>query len=135
MMPFRSVRALSPFVYGHILGALLIGAVVGSFVEFRGILAFGTAMAVGAAVSAIVCRWWPGFDAPGWRMWLTGALGNPLLLVAVGFSIDSYECLLGTRQGWDCMLSDIGPLVIGVCLLPPILGLGLRWLWGRTPPQ
>ena len=73
------MRALPPFVYGHVLGALLIGAVGGSFVEFRAILTFGIAMTVGAAASAMVCRWWPGFDASGWRLWLAGALGNPLL--------------------------------------------------------
>jgi hypothetical protein len=126
------MRAPPPFVYGHVLGALLIGAVGGSFVEFRAILTFGIAMTVGAAASAMVCRWWPGFDAPGWRLWLAGALGNPLLLVALGFSVEEYDCLLGKRTGWNCMFSDIGPLVVGVCLLPPLLGLGLRWLWGSV---
>jgi hypothetical protein len=127
------MRVLSPFVCGHVLGALLIGAVCGSFVDFRAIFTFAVAMAVGAAASAMVCRWWPGYGAPGWRLWLAGALGNPLLLVALGFSIDSYECLLGKRTGWNCMFSDIGPMVAGVCLLPPLLGLALRWLWAGPP--
>jgi hypothetical protein len=127
------MRALSPFVHGHVLGALVIGSMAGSYVEFRAILTFGIAMAVGAAASALVCRWWPGFDGPGWRLWLTGVLGNPLLLVALGFSIEGYECLLGTRTGWNCMFSDIGPMVVAACLLPPLLGLGLRWLWGHSP--
>jgi hypothetical protein len=127
------MRALSPFVYGHVLGALSIGGLCGAFVDFRAVFTFAVAMAAGAAASAMVCRWWPGFDGPGWRLWLAGALGNPLLLVALGFSIDSYECLLGERTGWNCMFSDIGPLVAGVCLLPPLAGLGLRWLWGRNP--
>jgi len=73
----------------------------------------------------------PGFDAPGWQLWLAGALANPLLLVALGFAVEEYDCLLGKRSGWACMFSDIGPMVVGVCLLPPLLGLGLRWLWGR----
>jgi hypothetical protein len=51
--------------------------------------------------------------------------------VALGFSVDSYDCLLGQRTGWDCLFSDIGPLVAGICLLPPLPGVGLRWLWGR----
>jgi hypothetical protein len=127
------MRRVSPFVYGHVLGALLIGAVCGSFLDVRAIFTFAIAMTVGAAASAMVCRWWPGFAAAGWRLWLTGALGNPLLLVALGFSIDSYECLLGKRTGWNCMFSDIGPLVAGVCLLPPLFGIGLRWLLGRNP--
>lgn len=126
------MHRLSPFVLGQVVGALLLGAVGGSFIDFRAIFTFGIAMAVGAAASAMVCRWWPGYEASGWRLWLTGALGNPLLLVALGFSVDSYDCLLGRRTGWDCMFSDIGPLVAGFCLLPPLLGLGLRWLWGRT---
>jgi len=127
------MRGLSSFVYGQVVGALVIGAVGGAFLDLRAIFTFAIAMAIGAAASAMVCRWWPGFDAPGWRLWLTGALANPLLLVALGFSIEEYECLLGKRRGWDCMFSDIGPLVVGVCLLPPLLGLGLRWLWGRNP--
>jgi hypothetical protein len=126
------VRRLSPFVLGQVLGALLIGAVGGSFLDLRAIFTFAIAMAVGASASAIVCRWWPGYDAAGWRLWLTGALANPLLLVALGFSVDSYECLLGKRTGWNCMFADIGPLVAGICLLPPLLGLAARWLWRRT---
>ena len=125
------MRALSPFVYGQVLGALLVGAVCGSFLDLRAIFTFAIAMAVGAAASAMVCRWWPGYSAAGWRLWLTGAIANPLLLVALGFSIDSYECLLGRRTGWNCMFADIGPMVVGVCLLPPLFGVGLRWLWGR----
>jgi len=125
------MRARSPFVYGQVLGALLVGAVCGSFLDLRAIFTFAIAMAVGAAASAMVCRWWPGYGGAGWRLWLTGAIANPLLLVALGFSIDSYECLLGKRSGWDCMFADIGPMVVGVCLLPPLLGIGLRWLWPR----
>lgn len=126
------MRRLSPFVVGQVLGALLIGAIGGSFLDLRAIFTFAIAMAVGAAASAIVCRWWPGYDAAGWRLWLTGALANPLLLVALGFSVDSYECLLGKRTGWNCMFADIGPLVAGICLLPPLLGLAVRWLLRRT---
>ena len=127
------MRALSPFVHGHVLGALLVGAVCGSFLDLRAIFTFAIAMAVGAAASAMVCRWWPGYSAAGWRLLLTGAIANPLLLVALGFSIDSYECLLGRRTGWNCMFADIGPMVVGVCLLPPLFGVGLRWLRGRSP--
>jgi hypothetical protein len=123
--------AVSPFVYGQIIGALIVGAVAGSFVELQAIIIFSITMAVGAAASAVVCRWWPGYDAPGWRLWLGGAASNPLLLEALAFSSVEYDCLLGKRSGWACMFSDIGPLVVGACLLPPLLGLGLRRLWGR----
>ena len=115
------------------LGALLIGAVVGSFVDLQAIFTFAAGMAGGAAHSAVVWRGWAGYGAAGWRLWLAGTLGNPLLLAALGYSIDSYQCLLGWRTGWDCMLTGIGPWVVGFCLLPPLPGLGLRWLWGRSP--
>jgi hypothetical protein len=126
------MRAVSPFVYGQVLGALVIGAVGGSFIDGKAIFTFAIAMAIGAAASAMVCRWWPGFDGRAWQLWLTGALANPLLLVALGFAIEEYDCLLGKRTGWNCMFSDIGPMVVGVCLLPPLLGIALRWLWGRN---
>ena len=90
-------------------------------------------MTLGAAASAMVCNWWPGYAAPAWRLWLSGALANPLLLVALGFSLDSYECLLGKRTGWGCMFADIGPMVVGICLIPPLFGVGLRWAWLRPP--
>jgi|SoiMethySBSTD1v2_1073268.scaffolds.fasta_scaffold1079549_2 hypothetical protein len=127
------LRALSPFAFGQVAGALVIGAVGGSVVDVRAILTFAIVMAIGAAASAMICRWWPGYDAPGWRLWLIGAVANPLLLVAVGFAIEEYDCLLGKRTGWACMFSDIGPMVAGVCLLPPLLGIGLRWLWDGPP--
>ena len=109
------MRAPSPFALGQVVGALVIGAVAGSFFDARAIMTFALVMTLGAAASALVCRWWPGYAAPGWRLWLAGALANPLFIVALAFSIDSYECLLGTRTGWGCMFSDIGPMVVGVC--------------------
>jgi len=130
------VRRIPPFAIGQVLGALAIGAVAGSFLDARAIITFAIGMTIGAGASALVCRWWPGYDAPGWRLWLSGAVANPLLIVAVAFSIDSYECLLGTKTGWGCMFSDVGPMVTGVCLLPPLFGVALRWLWkGPRDPE
>src|ERR1700741_3953877 len=86
-------------------------------------------MAVAAAASAAVCRWWPGYEGPWWQLWLAGAGTNPLLLVALSFSFDAADCVVGMRKGPACLFSDIGPLMVGVCLLPPLFGLGLRWLW------
>jgi hypothetical protein len=122
------VRRIPPFAIGQVLGALAIGAVAGSFLDAHAIITFGIVMAIGAAASALVCRWWPGYAAPGWRLWLAGTAANPLFIVALGFSIDSYECLLGRRTGWDCLFSDVGPMVAGVCLFPPIFGVALRVL-------
>jgi hypothetical protein len=50
--------------------------------------------------------------------------------VAAAFSVDQYECLIGQKTGWNCMFSDLGPLVSGMCLLPPVGGLLWRW-WTR----
>ena len=123
------MRAPPPFAVGQVLGAVVIGLVGGSFIDTRAIFSFAVGMGLGAGASAMVCRWWPGYDAAGWRLWLTGAAANPLLVVALGFSIDEYDCLLGKRSGWACMFSDIGPMVAGVCLLPPLFGVALRGLW------
>lgn len=127
------MRAPSPFVTGQVLGAIVIGVVGGSLIETRAIFTFAIGMALGAGASAMVCKWWPGYDARAWQLWLGGVVANPLLLVALGFSIDEYDCLLGKRSGWACMFSDIGPMVVGVCLIPPLLGIGLRWLWEGPP--
>jgi hypothetical protein len=124
------VRGALPFIVGHVLGAMLIGAVGGSLVNVASIVSFAVVMGVGALASAIVCRWWPGYDGPGWQLWLAGAATNPLLVVALLFSLDAASCMVGMRTGRGCLYSDIGPLVVGTCLLPPLFGVGLRWLWG-----
>jgi hypothetical protein len=67
-------------------------------------------------------------------MWLIGRLANPLFLAAVAFSADQYECLLGRKTGWSCMFSDLGPLVAGMCVLPPLGGLLWRWWKRRRTP-
>jgi hypothetical protein len=123
------MRAPPPFALGQVVGALVIGGVAGSFLDAHAIMTFGIVMTLSAAASALVCRWWPGYAAPGWRLWLAGVVSNPLFIVALAFSIDSYECLLGKRTGWDCIFSDVGPMVAGVCLLPPLFGVAVRWLW------
>jgi hypothetical protein len=131
------MRAPSPFAIGQIVGALVVGVVAGALVG--AVVAFSGLMVLGAAASVMVCRWSPGYDAAGWRLWLTGAVANPLLIVMVAFSVDEYDCLLGSRTGWACMFSDVGPMVVGLCLLSPLFGVALRWLWrgpqDREPPM
>ena len=130
------MRPAIPFVFGQIVSALLIGAVGGAVINTASIVSFSVIMAVAAAASATVCRWWPGYDSPWWQLWLAGAGTNPLLLVAFSFSIDAADCVTRARKGPDCLFSDIGPLVVAVCLLPPLFGIGLRWLWaGAAKPQ
>ena len=96
-------------------------------------MVFSSVLAASAVVSALVCWRWPGFAADGWKLWLTGSLANPLFLAAIAFSADQYECLLGRHTGWNCLFSDAGPLVAGMCLLPPLGGLLWRW-WRRRSP-
>jgi hypothetical protein len=57
---------------------------------------------------------------------------NPMMLAAIAFSIDQYDCLTGQQSGWNCMLSDVGPLTVAACLPSPIIGLAARWLKRRT---
>ena len=130
------MRPAFPFIFGHIVGALLIGAVGGALINTASIESFSIIMVVAAAASATVCRWWPGYDGPWWQLWFAGAGTNPLLLVAVSFSLDAADCVVGVRTGRGCLFSDIGPLVVGVCLVPPLFGIGLRWLWaGAARPR
>jgi len=127
------MRPTFPFIFGQVVGALLIGAVGGALINTASIESFSIIMAVAAAASATVCRWWPGYDAPWWQLWLAGAGTNPLLLVALSFSFDAADCVIGKAKGPACLFSDIGPLVVGVCLLPPLIGVGLRWLLRPSP--
>jgi len=122
------VRRIPSFVYGHVLGALLIGLIGGAFLDLTAVMVFGGVLTVGAAASSVVCWRWPGFAAAGWKLWLAGALGNPLLLVGGYFAIFDWECLVGGKSGWNCLFADVGPLAVGVCLLTPLLGLVVRWL-------
>jgi hypothetical protein len=126
------MRPAIPFVFGQVVSALLIGAVGGALINTASIESFSIIMAVAAAASATVCRWVPGYDGPWWQLWLAGAGANPLLLVALAFSFDAADCVVGARKGPACLFSDIGPLVVGVCLIPPLIGVGLRGILART---
>jgi len=130
----HDVKRIHPFVFGHVIAALGAGAVAGAFLDLKAVLVFSSVLAASAIVSALVCWRWPRFDAAAWKLWLVGVLANPLFLAAVAFSVDQYECLLGRKTGWDCMFSDLGPMVAGMCLLPPIGGLLWRgWKRWRAP--
>jgi hypothetical protein len=124
------MRRVPPFAVGHVLGAFVLGVGSGSFLDLKAMMVFGTLLAAGASVSALVCWWRPGFRAAGWKLWFMACLGNPLFLVAAVFSVTEYECLVRLRTGWNCMFSDLGALVAGACCLPPFAGLAWRW-WRR----
>jgi hypothetical protein len=124
------VRRIPPFVYGNVVGGLITGIGVGAFLDLKAVLIFSSVLAANAAIVSLICWWKPGFEAAAWKLWLMASLANPLMLTALGFTIDQYECLIGRKTGWNCMFAGIGPLVAGVCLAPPVAGLVVRW-WTR----
>jgi len=121
---------LHPFASGQVVGAAIIGSVTGLFFNATAVAGFSATLAVGAAVSALICRWRPGFDAAGWKLWIAGSLANPVVLAAAAFSVSEYECLLRWKTGWNCLFVEIGPFVTGLGLVPPLMGLLYRW-WAR----
>jgi hypothetical protein len=119
------------FALAMIASALLIGVLAGTAVlNLQGTVLFAAAMATGAAVAAVVCSRWPGLEAAAWKLWPTAVLTNPVFLVAAGYSIDQYECLVGETTGWSCMFSELVPAVCALSLIPPSIGLVVR-LWRR----
>ncbi len=125
---------IHPFALGHVVGAFFLGGVSGAFLDLKAVMVFSTVLAASAAISALVCWWRPGLEAAGWKLWLVGCLGNPLFVSAVVFSATEYECLVGIRTGWNCLFSELGPLVAGACCLPPLAGLAWRFLARRRSP-
>jgi hypothetical protein len=124
------VPRISPFVYGHVLAALLIGAAAGYRVDYTAIAPFAGAMVANAVLSSIVCWWWPGLQAPGWKLWPMAAFVNPLMVLSIAYSIQEYDCLMGRHVGWNCLLDEVGLWVAGFCLPSPLVGLVVRWLVG-----
>ena len=112
------------------VGAFVIGAAFGAFLDFKAVMVFSSVLAASTVVSALVCWWRPGFEAVGWKLGPAACLGNLLFLASAGFSFSEYECLLRVRTGWSCMFAELGPLVAGACCLPPFAGLVWRW-WKR----
>ncbi len=127
------MRRIPAFVYGHVLSALLIGLIAGAFLDLKAVLIFSSVMAGCALASAIICWMWPGFSGPGWQLWIAGVIGNPMFLVAGFFAYQELDCLTGAKTGWSCLFSDVYPMLMGACLVPPLLGLVVRWLPGLRP--
>ena len=121
---------IHPFVLGHVIGAAITGVVAGAFLDWTAVASFSGVLAVNALISALVCWWRPGFEAAGWKLWLVASFANPLMVAALAFSLDQYNCLLGRQTGWNCMFADVGPLTAAACLPSPLIGLLARW-WRR----
>jgi len=125
------VRRIHPFVLGHIGGALVAGAVAGTFLDALAVVTFAGVLAGNALLVTLICWWRPGLNASGWKLWLTASLANPLVLAGAVWSALQYECLVGKKSGWNCLLDDVGPFVVGMGLLPPLFGLAARGLMRR----
>ena len=77
----------------------------------------------GALVSSYVCQWWPGVEAPAWKLWLVAVFANPVMLAALGFMAVDWACFVGTQRGWGCFVAALAILVAALCVLPPVGGL------------
>jgi hypothetical protein len=126
-MPGRPIRR-DAFARGMVLSAALTGALGGSLVlSLEAIVAFALGMAVSAAIAAFACSRWPGLLAPAWTLWPAAVAFNPMVLLGAGYSMASWECLVGRTTGWSCLFTDLGPMLCGLGLVPPLIGLIARW--------
>jgi len=128
------MRRLHPFVAGHVVTALILGAVGGAMLDMQAALMGATLLGAGAAVSSLVCWWKPGLEAPAWLLVPAAILASPLMLLALGFVVAEAECLVGSRRGWDCVAAAIAVVVAGASLVPPFGGLLWRWWTRRSKP-
>lgn len=129
------MRRLPSFVYGHVIGALITGAIGGAFLDLKAVLVFGAVLAVGAVVSALVCWWRPKFDAPAWKLWLVATAANPVFIAGLVWTIDMRACLTGELKGWSCLFADVGLVAAAATLPSPVVGLIVRWAWARWRPR
>lgn len=121
---------ITPFVMGHLISAVLVGAGAGAFLDVRASLYFALALMVGAAVSSRVCQWKPGFEAAGWKLWLVAVIANPILLASLFFMALDWECVVGLRRDLNCIAAAISISAASLCLLPPVGGIAWRG-WKR----
>lgn len=125
------MRRFHPFATGSVLAGLVVGGVAGTAVlNLKAIVMLALFMALGAAIAALVCWRWPGLAAPAWKLWPMAIVTNPLFLVGVYWTIDQVDCLFRGARGWDCMFAAFGPILAGLCVIPPAVGLAVRW-WRR----
>ena len=120
---------IPPFVWGHLLGALIVGLVAGAFFDLEAMMVFPAVSIGGAIASTLLCWWWPKFDAAAWKVWLVATFANPLMLASLIWSVIQRKCLIDGNGGWDCMFADVGPFVAALCLPAPLIGLAVR-RWG-----
>jgi len=121
---------IHPFVMGHLIGAVMTGAIAGAFINPQAAFVGALSLFGGALVSCFICQWRPGVEAAAWKLWPAAVFANPVMLAALGFMAIDWECVVGARRGWNCLAAAMAILVTGLCLLPPVGGLLWRW-WKR----
>jgi hypothetical protein len=115
------------FDVAHVSAAALAAFV--PLVAFSGGVGLGTvllctlAAAAAAAIACLVCRWWPGLAAAGWRLWLALWVFNPVVLLALGYVVSQHECLLGQSRGWHCMGLALVVLASPLTLIAPTVAV------------
>jgi len=115
-----------------VFGAALTGALGGSLVlNLAAIVAFALAMAIGGAIAAFACNRWPGLSAPAWTLWPAAVLFNPMFLLGATYSMANWDCVVGRTTGWNCLFTDLGPILCELALVPPTIGLMARWWVAR----
>ncbi|CAN5916353.1 hypothetical protein BH11PSE3_BH11PSE3_14850 [soil metagenome] len=125
---------IHPFVYGHVAAAGIVGVAAGASLGAAQAAGVGAALlTAGAIVSSLICAWWPGFEAPAWRLIPVAILGNPVMLAALCFIGLDWDCAVSSRGGLNCLVASLAILVAGACLLPPFGGWSWRWWKGRSP--
>mgnify|MGYP003599615353 CR=1 FL=1 len=127
---------ITPFVMGHLVAAVLVGAGAGAFIDMRASLYFALALVAGAVVSSLVCQWKPGVEAPAWRLYLVALLANPILMISLVVMALDWDCGVRLRRGWNCIAAAMAIAAAGLCLLPPFGGLLWRhWKRYRARPS
>lgn len=121
---------IKPFVMGHLVSAVLVGAGAGAFLDVRASLYFALALLAGAVVSSLVCQWKPGVEAPAWPLYLVALVANPILLGSLVVMALDWECVVGVRRGWNCIAAAMAIAAASLCFLPPLGGLLWR-SWKR----
>jgi len=121
-------RRIPAFVWGDVAGALIAGLVAGAFFDATAMMIFPAVMVGNALTGLLVCWWALGFTASGWKLWLVATIANPMLIGGIVWAAMDYDCLFAGKSGWSCLLSDVGPFIAGMSLIPPLVGLIVRGL-------
>jgi len=122
---------IHPFVMGHLIGAVMTGAIAGAFINPQAAFIGAVGLFGGALVSCFICQWRPGVEAAAWKLWPAAVLANPIMIAALVFMAVDWQCIVGARRVWDCLAAAMAIIAAGLCLLPPLGGLLWRWWKSR----